>query len=543
MAKEGLWISLYAAVLMTAGPAGWADAAPTEDRDSQVAATLAVQTAMQRGRDFLLRNNARAAVEALEAELPRINGNPAYLALLRDSYRAYLKELNLTKQEALAKVYLQRLNILEPGSVPPNPAPSPKMPVLAALAAATPQAPSQGATPTLGVPAKSATFRGYRQEEDADPFRPSNIATQPARELLAQADRHFSNNQFGEAERLYEQAHEADAQAASAGQEQLAYCKLHRVVALLNARSTAYDALDRDVQAAMKLAPRIEFGKQVQDEIAKRRAGSKGSDTDEAALAAVAIRDLGRTAEGWSVAETTNYRIYYTGAHAWAERTAQVAERTRARMYRKWFGEEAPSWDPKCDIFLHATAPDYSRATGVPPSSPGHSSFRLDGGRVLGRRIDLHCDDAGILDGVLPHEATHVVLAGNFGTQPIPRWADEGIAVLTEPRDKIDRHLRNLPRHRDDRQLFALRQLMQMSDYPEATRVGAFYAQSVSLVEFLSKERDAQVFTQFVRDGLRSGWETALQRHYGYRGFDELEQRWYRAAFTEQAALVLPANP
>ena len=46
---------------------------------------------------------------------------------------------------------------------------------------------------------------------------------------------------------------------------------------------------------------------------------------------------------------------------------------------------------------------------------------------------------------MLPHEATHVVLAGQFGDQPVPRWADEGMAVLTEPRDKIDRHLRNLP--------------------------------------------------------------------------------------------------
>ena len=40
------------------------------------------------------------------------------------------------------------------------------------------------------------------------------------------------------------------------------------------------------------------------------------------------------------------------------------------------------------------------------------------------------------------------------------------------------------------------------------------------------------MFTQFVRDGLRSGFDSALQRYYGYRSFDELEQRWRAHAFS-----------
>src|SRR5262249_5791649 len=152
-------------------------------------------------------------------------------------------------------------------------------------------------------------------------------------------------------------------------------------------------------------------------------------------------------------------------------------------MQRKWLGQSLPPWNPKCEIFLHASAQDYSRATGVPASSPGHSSFQLDAGRVLSRRIDLHCDDNNIFMAILPHEATHVVLAGSFGDKPVPRWADEGIAVLTEPRDKIERHLRTLPDHRQAHQLFPVRQLVNMSDYPDPHYVAAFYAESVSLVE------------------------------------------------------------
>src|SRR5262249_54192518 len=143
-----------------------------------------------------------------------------------------------------------------------------------------------------------------------------------------------------------------------------------------------------------------------------------------------------------------------------------------------------------------------------------------------GGKMARHCDDPNLLPAVLPHETTHIVLAGRFGDHLVPRWADEGIAVLSEPREKVERHLRNLSRCRQEGQVFNLRHLMQLGEYPDPQHIGSFYAQSVSLVEFLAHERGHQVCTAFLRDGLREGYEPALQRHYGWRSFDELEQRW-----------------
>src|SRR5437879_534896 len=91
-------------------------AASADDRDGAIMASLAVQTAMQQGRDYLLHSNAKAAVEALEAQLPRANGNENYLVLLRDAYRAYVRELRLANQEALCQVYVKRLSILDPAA-------------------------------------------------------------------------------------------------------------------------------------------------------------------------------------------------------------------------------------------------------------------------------------------------------------------------------------------------------------------------------------------------------------------------------------------
>ncbi len=514
MAMEGLWALLCAGAVCAANPTGSAPAGPPPEREGVIADTLAVQTAMQQARDALLRNKPRAAVEILERELPRINGNAPYLALLRDAYRAYIKELRLANQEALAQKYSRLLAILEPGTAP----------------AAAPAPPKAAAAPT---PVKPATVRGYREDED-DFFKEKPGAGQPrARALLEKAEQAFDQNRFQEAQRLFEQADQADRRLTALSRDRWAYCKLYHVIEELNQQSTAYGSLEKEVQTALdlNLTPRLqEYGRQLLSEIQKRRSQLVAAVSKEADEP-VTVRHLGRQANGWQVAETTNFRIYHSQDQGLVEQAARTAELTRARMHRKWFGGKPEAWNPKCDLVLYATAQDYSRATGVPAQSPGHSSFHLDGGRVLNRRIELHCDVPEMLTAVLPHETTHVVLAGNFGDQPVPRWADEGIAVLTEPRDKIERHTQRLPQHAQDRQLFSLRQLVNMSDYPPPQQIPPFYAQSVSLVEFLTHEKGPQVFTQFVRDGLHGGYDAALQRHYGYRSFEELERRWSAFAF------------
>jgi hypothetical protein len=81
-------------------------------------------------------------------------------------------------------------------------------------------------------------------------------------------------------------------------------------------------------------------------------------------------------------------------------------------------------------------------------------------------------------------------------------------------------------------------ELMQMDGYPDdGRRIGAFYAESVSLVEFLSryKHKGPEVFARFLRDGLRDGFEPALEATYGIHDFDDLQGRWQRYAFGDGA--------
>ena len=508
MAKDGLVGAICALAVLYVAPV----MAQVPSNDS-VAVTLAVQTALQQGRDFLQRGDARAAVQALEAQLGKVNGHPTYLNLLREAYRAHIKELRDGNQEPEAQRYLQRLQILDPGAALDHAAPP------QAAAAKSPTPPP--------APKPEVKLQMFHGEDAGKEGKLAKVDAKPKTGvLLVKADEEFAAKRYKEAASLYEQANQADPAAAATCKERWAYCKLHRVVEQINAPGAPPLAdLERDVRQAMSLAPQLDYARTVLGEIEKR----KGS---TAVAGTVGVKHFEKGADGWARVETANFRIFHTQSKQIAEQAAQIAEKTRTDMAKKWFGAPGEKWEPVCELYLHATSRDYAKATGVAGNSPGHSSIKSEGVRIIGRRIDLHCDDAqNMLNAVLPHETTHVVIAGQYGDQPVPRWADEGIAVLTEPRDKIDRHLRNLTRCRQETGLFSARQLMTMNDYPEPRYISAFYAQSVALTDFLTNLKGPQVLTQFLRDAQKVGWEQALSKNYGFRNFEDLQQRWNAQAF------------
>jgi hypothetical protein len=89
----------------------------------------------------------------------------------------------------------------------------------------------------------------------------------------------------------------------------------------------------------------------------------------------------------------------------------------------------------------------------------------------------------------------------------------------------VEQHRRNLAKAVRGGQLFGVKELLELADYPQPQRVSAFYAQSVCLVDFLTQQRGPTVFSEFVRDALRGGWESALRKHYNC-GLTELQQQW-----------------
>ena len=152
-----------------------------------------------------------------------------------------------------------------------------------------------------------------------------------------------------------------------------------------------------------------------------------------------------------------------------------------------------------------------------------------NGNRVVARRMNLRADHPQLLTAILPHEVTHVVLADLFTAQQIPRWADEGIAVLAEPNAEQQIRAAELQEPLEAGRVFDLSKLMAM-DYPDAKDWSLYYAQSVSLTRFLVEQGPPEQFVQFVQNSQRDGIEAALRDTYRIGGFAELQERWMEYA-------------
>lgn len=529
MVRNGLFVSLCAFLFALAPGAG---SVFGEDAESKLRRQLAVQSALQQGRENLQRGNYQAAVYCLEKEIARVDGNRDYMNTLREAYRGYIRELLQTNRRTEARTYQERLQILDPGyQIELNGGRSAAPPTIASLAA-------QSAPPSTTAAKPAYTARPQMPDEQSDPFADSNSKQNSAgSDLLDQARREYDAKNYEAADRLYDEANRRDSRSIGPQREFWAYCKLYLATEAMNKAGWNPPAdAEKSVLAALALStsPQLQRqGKELLRAIHDRH---------------VDIRHVPAQGRSWPEVETANFRVIYHESRELAEQAARVAEMTRAAASRKWFGEEPPSWTPKCIIFLYPNADFYARQTGKAKDSPGHSTLARDPSnleRVVKRQIDLHCDVADMLTNVLPHETTHAVLYGRFGRHELPRWADEGMAILSEPREKVERYLKKIPALRTRHELFSASELMSLHDnYPEQRRITSFYVQSISLVDYLTSQKGgSQGFTRFVREGLESGFEAALQRHYSIRDFKDLQERWSQESPISDASQKRGATP
>ncbi len=197
-----------------------------------------------------------------------------------------------------------------------------------------------------------------------------------------------------------------------------------------------------------------------------------------------------------------------------AQQIGQAAEYYRKQKAIDWLGYEMPPWPQRCPLQVRVTLNGPSGAT----------SFAFDGGYVRGQHMHIEGPLDRLLASVLPHEVTHTVFAYYFRC-PVPRWADEGGAVLSEDEverdrhDKLVRQVLNTPGRR-----IPLRRLFALREYPGDVMV--LYAEGFSVANFLVTSGGRQNFLGFVHQGMTAGWDRAAQMYYRYRSVEELEEAW-----------------
>ena len=189
------------------------------------------------------------------------------------------------------------------------------------------------------------------------------------------------------------------------------------------------------------------------------------------------------------------------------------AETHRASLAKLWLGKELPDWPKPCPVRVTISATPASGATTI----------AFDGGSGAPSQITLSGLYDRILNSVLPHEITHTVLATHF-RQSIPRWADEGAAVLSEDEPERKRHDELMVKLLQAGRAMRLSHLFQLKEYP--SDVVVLFAQGYSVTRFLVEKGGHTRFLEFVQTGMKDGWTVAARDTYNIAEINDLETEW-----------------
>ncbi len=244
-------------------------------------------------------------------------------------------------------------------------------------------------------------------------------------------------------------------------------------------------------------------------------------------------------AVSWHITETDNFRVLNYGTRPLDRAIGQSCERLRTRLAVQLLGKVSGSWKPKCDVVLHPSDASYDREVGAGGNSTIASALvdRLQS-KISLRRIDVRSTRVDWQQTSLAHELTHVVLADRFEFDVLPRWLDEGIAIMADSAAKRKQHVLRAGRDVTQGTHFALAELLLLDGYPPPTRWGAFYDQSAAIVEFLVAQGGYQRLMEFVDLACERGYDHAFEEVYETTPL-EFERRWLNSLKVR----ARPANP
>ncbi len=211
---------------------------------------------------------------------------------------------------------------------------------------------------------------------------------------------------------------------------------------------------------------------------------------------------------------TDNFHVHAEKL-ATARHVGERAEELRTVLSTEWLGVPLEQWSDPCRIFVDT---DSERLKG-------DTTYLLSRGRVTRWRMELHGPLSRILETLLPHEIVHTILASHFKAA-IPRWADEGAALMAE--DPAERHRLWLLEERrlTSSELPPLLTVLDATEYPKRRdTLRTFYVRGACLAEFLLHAGKPR-FLEFVSQGMSDGWDVAVRVHYGFEDVAELEAAW-----------------
>lgn len=190
------------------------------------------------------------------------------------------------------------------------------------------------------------------------------------------------------------------------------------------------------------------------------------------------------------------------------------------------------TWDERVKIVVYANQSVFTKETGLPPWSKGGAIHEKR--FFKSRAIITFKQEQGFLDGFLPHEIAHLIFKDFTGNRSdIPLWFEEGIAQLQE-RGKKEAANQMLKKFVAKDYYFSAEGLYRADIRHEmnSVKVAIFYAQSVSMVDFLISKYGSESFMTLcshLKRGKSLKKAIILAYQPSINSLSEFEKRWLAA--------------
>lgn len=241
----------------------------------------------------------------------------------------------------------------------------------------------------------------------------------------------------------------------------------------------------------------------------------------------------------WKHRQTAHFDVYARNDLV-AERMAEAAEFHFSGL-STWLGmADTRSWDPRCELRIHTTPDDLHQETGTDGGTQALTQTRIQGGRVLLRRVNLLQNDPWLLSSTLPHELTHLLLAELCPAAGLPLALDTGVALQAEPPARRLQFRRLLAPT-----IFKPADLLVLTDMPREPLT--FYARCDALTGWLLDHAGAVGLAgsdsapiAAVLDAFQGGYTHHWWKTLGWESRPEMQKQW---AAWHEARRVPPRMP
>jgi len=191
------------------------------------------------------------------------------------------------------------------------------------------------------------------------------------------------------------------------------------------------------------------------------------------------------------------------------------------------------TWDHRAKILIFPDQPTFTAKTGLPAWSTGFSDRNSN--LFRSRTIVTYYQEKDFLDGLLPHEISHLIMFDFIPSGFLPVWLAEGVAQLKEERKRAftPQIIRSAVQ---TGKLLPAEDFwnMEVKTERDTQRVILFYAQSHSMVEFLLAKYGTERFRRFCRE-LHEGktFSAAFAAAYSsvLPSVTELDQQWRKHVY------------